>query len=161
MALGCLQLEVAQQFLPDGAAAEHLHPLGQGRGLLRHQTEQVLHHAAVAGTGVLTPAHDRLRAQEADPRGRGSPHHHAVVPRRLEHHHFAEHAAGAQMLQNGAAALPVDPLHHGAALGYDAQHPAAVAEIIDHVVGPEALLIHAQACVHGLVFLGADALQKR
>ena len=65
------------------------------------------------------------------------------------------------MLQNGAAALPVDPLHHGAALGYDAQHPAAGAEIIDHVVGPEALLIHAQACVHGLVFLGADALQKR
>ena len=40
--------------------------------------------------------------------------------------------------------LPVDPLHHGAALGDDAQLAPPVGEIVDHIVGPEALLIHPQ-----------------
>ena len=65
------------------------------------------------------------------------------------------------MLQNGASPLPVDALDDGAAGGQKPQFSPALADVINHGVGPEALLPDAEAHPHLLYLIGADALKDR
>ena len=64
------------------------------------------------------------------------------------------------MLQDRASAALVNALHIGAARGEDTYQIAAVAEIIEHIIGIKALLVHAETRFHGGAFLFRYAQQK-
>ena len=160
VALGCQHAEIAHQLLANAAAAEDLHPLRQRGGLFRHQTEHVFHHATVMITGLFAALGQLITAHKPNLTGLFAHHSNMVAADIVKHQHLTKHAAGVQVLQNGTAAVFVNTLQQGAALGQNTDGTALGIKFIHHILGVEILLTHAKAIAHAVPLVPADSFKN-
>ena len=114
----------------------------------------------MVGAGPFAAAGHVLVLHEPYPAGLLGDDGDAVAGHIFKHQHLAEHAAAFQVLQDGAAALAVDALEHGAAVSDEAQIFPPLGEVIDGLPGPEGFLPDAEAHPHLLLLLRGDALKN-
>ena len=65
------------------------------------------------------------------------------------------------MLQNIPAAVLVDALENGGTLGQDADDAVGRIKLVDHFLAAEILLPHAEAVLHAVPLVPADAFKNR
>ena len=143
------QIKIAQQPFPDGAPAQHLHPLTEPQRLFRDQPEEIFCNLGVAETGVAAPLGDFVIGDKAD---------FTVRIRRYKDgiriagkgKTFSEQPPFPHPFQDGAAAVFVGTDQGCHALEHDAQPSGSFFVVTDHRTGREPGIHRMKAMHHPL-----------
>ena len=153
------QIKIAQQTIPDGAAAQHLHPFTEPQRLFGNEPEQIFRDLGVAGAGVAASLGDLIVGDEADLAVRVGGYIDGVLIAGKSKT-FTEQSALLHPFQNGTAAVFIGADQGRHALEDDADSAEGLFIVTDHGAGRKICVGGVKALHHPLAVMVGNIFKQ-